>query len=82
MDLQTEVNAWTKTLELAKTSIGKYPTTYQEDLDLLKKIEAGEMPEVTYNKKNCLLLRIGEKRILHFIVDTAEAILELSKMER
>jgi len=40
------------------------------------------MPEVTYNKKNCLLLRIGEKRILHFIEETAEAILELSKLER
>jgi hypothetical protein len=40
------------------------------------------MPEVGYNKKNCLLLRIGEKRILHFIEETAEAILELSKLER
>jgi hypothetical protein len=48
----------------------------------LAKIEAGDMPEVTYNKKNCLLLRIGEKRILHFIEETAEAILELSKLER
>ena len=28
IDLQTEVNAWTKTLDLAKTSIKKYPTSY------------------------------------------------------
>jgi len=69
-------------LDLAKTSISKYPTSYKDDLALLEKIEAGSMPEVGYNKKNCLLLRIGEKRILHFIVETAEAILELSKLER
>jgi len=81
IDLATEVSAWKKTLALAKESLSKYPTTYKEDQEILAKVDSGAM-ELSYNKKNCLLLRIGEKRILHFIVETAEAILELSSLER
>ena len=61
--------------------MSKYPTSLKEDLEILEKINSGKM-ELSYNKKNCLLLRIGEKKILEFIVETADAIIELAKLER
>ena len=51
----------------------------KEDEEILANVESGKM-ELSYNKSNCLKLRIGEKRILHFIVETSEAIIELSKL--
>jgi len=81
IDLETEVNAWKLTLKEAKKGIKAYPTTFKEDIELLEKIESGKM-ELSYNKMNCLKLRIGEKRILDFVVETSEAIIGLAKLER
>jgi len=69
------------TLKEAKKGIKAYPTTFKEDIELLEKIESGKM-ELSYNKMNCLKLRIGEKRILDFVVETSEAIIGLAKLER
>lgn len=79
LDLETELNAWKLTLDYAQKALKKYPTTMKEDEEILAKVESGKM-ELSYNKSNCLKLRIGEKRILHFIVETSEAIIELSKL--
>jgi len=81
IDLETELNAWKLTLKEAKKGIKAYPTTFKEDIELLEKIESGKM-ELSYNKMNCLKLRIGEKRILDFVVETSEAIIGLAKLER
>jgi hypothetical protein len=81
IDLETELNAWKFTLDYAQKALKKYPTTMKEDEEILAKVDSGKM-ELSYNKSNCLKLRIGEKRILHYIVETSEAIIGLAKLER
>jgi len=37
---------------------------------------------LTFNERNCILFRSGEKRILVFLIETAEKMLELSHMSQ
>jgi histone-lysine N-methyltransferase SETD3 len=59
--------------KLMKAHLDKYPTTIEEDLYILKK----ENLSLTYNQRNCLLMRIGEKKILHFFSKFSQYCLEL-----
>ena len=78
--LQAEVKVWHKIKKLAEDQLDKYPTSYQEDLELLDKDE--KESGLTYNKRNCVLFRSGEKKILHFLVTTAERMIALSEMSQ
>ena len=72
-----EAKAWFRIKNLMEESLGKYPTTLSQDYEILKTDKT-----LTYNTRNCVLLRVGEKKILHFLKDTAEILLEMSKMDR
>ncbi|CAI2360645.1 unnamed protein product [Moneuplotes crassus] len=56
-------------LEAAKVEAG-YPTTYEEDLALLEADEG-----LTFNTRNVLLMRSGEKKILRHLIETADIML-------
>jgi hypothetical protein len=45
----------------------KYPTTFEEDVALLKKDDAEK--NLTYNQRNCLVIRHSEKMILNFLME-------------
>jgi hypothetical protein len=55
----------------------KYPTTYEEDVKLLS-----SSTWLTFNQKNCIHLRMSEKRIISQIILTAENVFELASLER
>lgn len=63
-----------KLREIAKACLKKYPQTYEEDMELLKK-------ELTFNERNCIIYRSGEKRIYGQMVEMADLGLELLCME-
>lgn len=64
-------------LECEKVLRG-YPTTLEEDLDILAKDNEGSGPEpISENRRNALLMRSGEKKVLKYLIETADAILPL-----
>ena len=84
IDLHNEVRAWTKIFQIASDALAKYPTTLAEDLKLLADEDALAPADktLTYNTRNCVLLRVGEKKILNYLLDTAQNLSELSQMTR
>ena len=52
----------------------KYPTSIEEDIELLKD------ESLTFNKKNCIMYRKSEKDILRYLMDCCDRVNELSKM--
>lgn len=53
---------------LAEMALSAYPDTLQDDLELLE-------TDLTENHRNCVLIRYGEKRILHFFSNMADELL-------
>ena len=75
---ENEIKVWLKIDSLVEVSLSKYDTTYQEDLDLLEKDDQEKF--LTNNQRKCILLRSGEKKILHFLKDAATIFARLTKM--
>ena len=84
IDLHTEVRAWRKIHQIATEALAKYPTTLDEDKALLAKEDAAAPADktLTYNTRNCVLLRVGEKKILNYLLETATNIVEIAQMTR
>lgn len=78
--LENEIKVWRRIDSLVDASLAKYETTYQEDLDLLAKDDQEKC--LTYNQRNCVLFRSGEKKILHFLKDAATTFARLTKMSQ
>ena len=55
--------------------LARYPTSYDDDLELLKK------DDLTFNERNCYLFRSGEKEILIFLMEMADYVLNLLSMK-
>lgn len=58
--------------------MSRYPTTLKEDLELLAKDDKEQT--FTYNERNCILFRSGEKTILEFLKECSERFLKLLTM--
>ena len=71
---------WLKIDSLADASLSKYDTTIQEDLDLLEKDD--QEKSLTQNERNSVILRSGEKKILHFLKDAAKDIRRLARFRQ
>ena len=54
--LENEIKVWQKIGEVADERLARYPTTYDEDAEFLKNVNA-----MTKNHRNCVKLRMGEK---------------------
>lgn len=62
-----------KLMKMCKEGLGKFPNTLEEDLELLKK------ESLTYNERNCIIYRAGEKRVYSFLMRLATDTVEVLK---
>ena len=59
-------------IQLAKIALSKYPTTLNEDIEMINsRIDFSE------NEHNCILMRISEKKVLEFYKNFGEYTLDL-----
>ena len=65
-----------KILTLSKEAYEKYPNALEEDYKILE-----ERKDLTFNERNCLLFRSGEKEILTYLIKIAQKILPLLDMD-
>ena len=61
---------------LCRRALGKYPTTFEEDQNLLK-----SKKNISFNLKNCLLLLMSEKTVLSYFIFFCEYCIELLKLK-
>jgi len=55
-----------------------YPTTLEEDLEILVKDAEGSGHEpLSESHRNCVLMRSGEKKVLKYLIETSDIILPL-----
>lgn len=73
--VENELKAWAYIREIAERYLGWYPNTLEEDIELLSNDKA-----LSFNQKNCILYRKGEKEILKFLINCSIKVNELSKM--
>ena len=67
MSLELEVGMWQFMDKVCYAALNKYPTTLQQDINLLNGDERTNT--LTYNERNCVTFRKGEKMILNFLLD-------------
>ena len=60
--------------EMCEVALAKYPNTLEQDYEILK--DQG----LTFNQRNCVLFRSGEKEILHFLIEFSEYATQLLGM--
>ena len=61
---------------LCRRALGKYPTTFEEDLNLIK-----TKKKISFNLRNCLLLLMSEKTVLSYFIYFCEYCLELLRLK-
>lgn len=72
LSIDSEIRILKKTIVLAEKQLSMYKTTYEEDLKILE-----ENKDLTFNQRNCVLMRSGEKRILIKLSELGKLGLEL-----
>jgi len=70
ISVQNEVLVLQEVANQAKEVLKGFDTSLEEDLELLKDKDK----QLTMNKRNCILMRKGEKEVLHAYIDLAERI--------
>ncbi len=60
---------------MSEQALALYPQTLEEDMKIL------EREDLTFNERNCVLFRSGEKEILTFLIDMADYVLKLLEMK-
>lgn len=73
VSLANEMSAHKAVSALAAEELKAYPCTYEDDVLLLQ-------TALTYNQRNCVILRAGEKRILLRMKRLSELSLELAEL--
>ena len=73
INLKNEIKMWETIL---KATERPYKTTYEEDLEILKK------QDLTNNQRNSVTIRSDEKRILTAYKNMAEKVIEMANMTR
>ena len=76
LSVRNERKVLEKIYRLAKEGYDKYESSLEEDLKIL-----AEDKNLTFNLSNCLLYRVGEKKILQFLINTSQKILPLLDMD-
>lgn len=77
-NIELEVKVWQKVKETAIFAMKQYPESYQFDLDLLEKDDKEK--QLTNNQRSCVLYRSGEKKILKFLIDAADKLMNLYEL--
>ena len=60
--------------QMCQGALDKYPHTLEQDYELLKD------ESLTFNQRNCVLFRSGEKEILHFLIEFSDYVQTLLSM--
>lgn len=55
-----------------KLRLEEYKTTVREDQKILNK----KYGDLTFNLRNCVRIRLGQKKVLHFYIDMANAMIQ------
>jgi protein-histidine N-methyltransferase len=76
---QQEIKILLKIKDIMKEYLSLYKTTLQEDEEIIKSGKQGRDP-LTDNQRNCVIMRMSEKKVLHFYLNFAEYCLELFEM--
>ena len=61
---------------MCEAALTEYPHSYEEDMRLLED-DSPPMSKLTFNQRNMVLFRSGEKYILQFLIRLADFVLRL-----
>ena len=75
LSIKNEKKVLNKIHLLAKTKYDNYPTSVEEDVEILKK------EDLTFNQRNCVQMRHGEKTILVFLMQMTEVFLKMIDLD-
>lgn len=75
LSIRNEKRVLTKISDLCRIQMATYPQTLDEDMEIL------ERTDLTFNQRNAVLFRSGEKKILFTLMFYAEKILPLLDMD-
>jgi hypothetical protein len=76
LSAKNELKVLKKIEDLCLNELNKYPHTLEEDEDIIKKDKNKEI-NLTNNKRNCVIMRMSEKRILKFFIKFSKYCSEL-----
>jgi histone-lysine N-methyltransferase SETD3 len=68
ISIKNELQILQNIQNICQENLYKYKSEYEEDLKLLNQYETNQL-KLSNNQINCLLMRIGEKKILNFWVE-------------
>ena len=74
-----ERKVWLRIKDMAEEALARYPHTLEEDREMLA-ADTPEYTNLTFNTRNIVLFRSGEKEILTFLIDMADFVLNLLEM--
>ena len=75
---ENELAAWKHIAKVCRAARSKYPTTYEEDVEILERDRKKKKLGVA--KTNCILYRKGEKVILNYLIECAEKVERVVEM--
>lgn len=67
LSIKNERRVLQRVKTLCEESLKMYPHTLAEDEEALRQDDEGTKP-LTFNQRNCILFRSGEKEILHWFI--------------
>lgn len=71
MSRENEAKALEMLRKRCEEALNAYPSSAEDDVALLKK------GKLSYNQRNCIVLRLGEKTIYQFYISLAQFVIEL-----
>ena len=80
ISLENEMKVWRRIHRMVIEAQSRYATTLEEDNQLLE--EDDKEKKYSYNERNCILFRQGEKIILRFLQIAGERFLKLLTMSQ
>jgi histone-lysine N-methyltransferase SETD3 len=70
LSVKNEKKVIKKFRDLVTEGLARYSTSLEEDKEILKR-------DLTENQRNCTLMRVGEKEILHYFLEFTDAVLNV-----
>ena len=70
------MKAWKHVKTMVNKPLASYPTTFDEDVEILKK------SDLKFNKKMAVIFRKNEKNLLHYFAYLADKVVQLSTLTK
>ena len=77
---RNEGRVFEKIKTMCEVALSQYPNTYEEDMEILADDEP-PMSKLTFNQRNMVLFRSGEKEILLFLIELSTFVQRLLAMK-